>query len=76
VRASVEQIAWESYKLAVTKVYRGIPFQNFCDNQKPAPLVTDLTRGYENSGSKVVREQLQKGGVRLAAILENDLGGQ
>jgi hypothetical protein len=75
-RASVEQIAWESYKLAVTKVYRGIPFQNFCDNQKPAPLVTDLTRGYENSGSKVVREQLQKGGVRLAAILENDLGGQ
>jgi len=75
-RATVEQIAWESYKLAVTKVYRGIPFQNFCDNQKPAPLVTDLTRAYENSGSRVVREQLQKGGVRLAAILENDLGGQ
>ena len=35
-RATPDQMAWESYKLAVTKVYRGIPFQNFCDNQKPA----------------------------------------
>jgi hypothetical protein len=72
-RASVDQIAWESYKLAVSKVYRGIPFQNFCDNQKPAPLVTDLTSAYENDGTKVVREQLTKAGVRLAAILESDL---
>jgi hypothetical protein len=72
-RASVDQIAWESYKLAVSKVYRGIPFQNFCGNQKPAPLVTDLTSAYENDGTKVVREQLTKAGVRLAAILEADL---
>jgi hypothetical protein len=75
-RATPEQMAWESYKLAVTRVYRGIPFQNFCDNQKPAPLVTGLTPGYENEGAKVVREQMKKGGVRLAAILEQDLGGQ
>jgi nuclease S1 len=72
-RASADQMAWESYKLAVSKVYRGIPFQNFCDNQKPAPLVTDLTAAYENDGTKVVREQLMKAGVRLAAILEADL---
>ncbi len=43
-RATPDQMAWESYKLAVAKVYRGIPFQNFCDNQKPAPIMTDLTR--------------------------------
>lgn len=73
VRASPDQMAWESYKLAMTRVYRGIPFQNFCDNQKPAPLVTDLTPAYENDGTKVVRNQLTKAGVRLAAILESDM---
>ncbi len=72
-QASPDQMAWESYKLAVTKVYRGIPFQNFCENQKPAPMVTDLTPAYENEGTKVVREQLMKAGVRLAAILESDI---
>jgi len=72
-RATPDQMAWESYKLAVTKVYRGIPFQNFCDNQKPTPIVTDLTAAYENGGTAVVREQLKKAGVRLAAILESDL---
>ena len=73
VRATPEQMAWESYRLAVSKVYRGIPLQNFCDNQKPAPMVTDLTAAYENDGTKVVREQLMKAGVRLGAILEADL---
>jgi hypothetical protein len=72
-RATPDQMAWESYKLAVAKVYRGIPLQNFCDNQKPAPSVTDLTAAYENEGTKVVRQQLLKAGVRLAAILESDL---
>jgi len=67
----VDQIAWESYNLAVKKVYRGIPFQNFCDKEKPAPIVTDLTAQYENQGTKIVREQLMKAGVRLAAILES-----
>ena len=71
--ASAEQIAWESYKLALAKVYRGIPFQNFCGNQKPAPIITDLPQSYENDGTKVVREQLMKAGVRLATILEADL---
>jgi hypothetical protein len=72
-RASADQMAWESYKLAVSKVYRGIPLQNFCDNQNPAPLLTDLAAAYQNDGTKVVREQLTKAGVRLAAILEADL---
>ena len=74
-RASADQMAWESYQLAVKKVYRGIPFQDFCDKQKPpTPLITDLTTAYENDGTKVVHEQLMKAGVRLAAILEADLG--
>jgi hypothetical protein len=34
--------------------------------------VTDLTAAYENDGTKVVREQLMKAGVRLGAILEAD----
>ncbi len=75
-RASADQIAWESYKLAKKYAYAGIPYQDFCDNQKPPPLVTDLTPLYEENGTKIVREQLMKAGVRLAAILEADLGAQ
>jgi len=75
-RASADQIAWESYKLAKKYAYAGIPYQDFCDNQKPPPLVTDLTPLYEENGAKIVREQLMKAGVRLAAILEADLGAQ
>jgi hypothetical protein len=73
-RASAEQIAWESYKLAVKNAYAGIPYQDFCNNQKPPPIVTDLTPLYEQNGSRIVREQLMKAGVRLAAMLEADLG--
>jgi len=72
-RASADQIAWESYHLAIKYVYRGIPFQNFCEKPAPAPIVTDLSASYENEGTKIVREQLTKAGVRLAAILEADL---
>lgn len=73
-RATPEKIAWESYRLALKNVYRGIPLQNFCEKPAPAPMVTDLTAAYENEGTKVVHEQLAKAGVRLAAILEADLG--
>jgi hypothetical protein len=73
-RASADQIAWESYKLAIKNAYTGIPYQDFCNNQKPPPIVTDLTPHYEENGTKIVREQLMKAGVRLAAILEEDLG--
>jgi hypothetical protein len=73
-RASADRIAWESYKLAVKNAYTGIPFQDFCNNQKPPMIVTDLTPHYEENGTKIVREQLMKAGVRLAAILEEDLG--
>ena len=75
-RATVDQIAWESYKLSNKYAYAGIPYQDFCNNQKPPPMVTDLTPLYEGNGTKVVREQLMKAGVRLAAILEADLGAQ
>ena len=75
-RASAEQRAWESYVIAARKVYRGIPLQDFCAKERPQPLVTDLTMTYENEGTKIVRERLQQAGVRLAAILEADLGGK
>jgi hypothetical protein len=75
-RATADRIAWESYKLAVKNAYSGIPYQDFCNNQKPAPIVTDLTSHYEEKGTKIVREQLMKAGVRLAALLEADLGAQ
>jgi hypothetical protein len=76
-QASAEQVAWESYGIAVRKVYRGIPLQDFCGKEKPPqPMVTDLTMTYENEGTKIVHERLQKAGVRLAAILEADLGGR
>jgi hypothetical protein len=74
--ASAEQIAWESYDLAVKYAYPGIPNQDFCNDQKPPPLVTDLTSAYEEKGAGIVREQLMKAGVRLAALLEADLGAQ
>ena len=35
--------------------------------------LTDLSTAYENEGTEVVRQQLMKAGVRLAAILESDL---
>ncbi len=75
-RATADQIAWESYKLATKDAYSGIPYQDFCNNQKPPPIVTDLTPHYEEKGTKIVREQLMKAGVRLAALLEADLGAQ
>ena len=31
--ATPEEMAWESYKIAVTRVYPAIPFQDFCGNQ-------------------------------------------
>src|SRR5260370_29209274 len=75
-RASADQIAWESYKLAKKYAYAGIPYQDFCNNQKPPPMVTDLTPSYEENGARIVRPQLMKAGVRLAAILETDFGAQ
>ncbi len=72
-RATVPQIAWESYRIAKKRVYRSIPFQDFCDkNVKPGPAA-NLTTSYENRGKRIVREQLMKAGVRLAAILEENV---
>jgi hypothetical protein len=72
-RATAPQIAWESYRIAKKRVYRGIPFQDFCDKDVKAGAATNLTAGYENSGKRIVREQLMKAGVRLAAILEQNV---
>ena len=73
VRASIDDIAWESHSLAAKRVYRGIPFQNFCANDS-AGAVVDLRPKYERMGARAVEEQLLKAGVRLAALLESALG--
>jgi hypothetical protein len=73
--ATPEQIAWESYRIALKKVYPAVPYQNFCGSQESAPVETDLSLPYEEKGTKVVQLQLMKAGVRLAAMLEYALGG-
>jgi len=73
--ATAEQMAWESYRIAIASVYPAVPYQDFCGGQESAPVETDLSLSYEEDGAKVVQKQLTKAGVRLAAILESTLGG-
>lgn len=74
-RQSIEDIAWDGYRIAEHHVYRGIPEQNFCGvTERPVnPPMTDLTSDYESEGAGIVREQLMKAGVRLAELLEQNL---
>jgi hypothetical protein len=74
-RATPEEMAWESYNIAVTRVYPAVPYHNFCGDQDSAPIKTDLSLPYEEEGTRVVQLQLMKAGVRLAAILESALAG-
>lgn len=74
-RATPEEMAWESYRIAVTRVYPTIAYQNFCGNQTAPPIETDLALPYEEQGTRVVQLQLMKAGVRLAAMLESALAG-
>lgn len=68
-----EAVAWDGHRIAEQHVYRGIPLQNFCGITTPAehPPVTDLKPEYETQGAHIVREQLQRAGVRLAALIES-----
>jgi len=74
-RASAEDMAWESHSLAWKYAYRGIPQADFCLNPPPQPAVVTLSAKYEQDGAKIVRQQLLKGGVRLAELIEAALGG-
>jgi hypothetical protein len=76
VGATAEQMAWESYRIAIARVYPAVPYQNFCGGEVSAPHETDLSLSYEEDGSKVVQQQLMKAGVRLAAMLESALREQ
>ena len=75
-QAPAEDMAWEGYRLAKDYAYHGIPSADFCLNSSPQAPVVTLTAQYEQAGKKIVREQLLKGGVRLAALLETALGGE
>lgn len=70
-----DEIAWEGHAIAEHHVYRGIPMQDFCGTKEPPahPPITDLSREYEKEGERIVREQLQKAGVRLAELIEHNL---
>ena len=70
-----DEVAWEGHAIAESHVYRGIPVQDFCGiTEKPAhPPITDLSPEYEKEGERIVREQLQKAGVRLAELIEQNL---
>ena len=70
-----DQVAWDGYRLAEHYVYRGIPVEKFCGiTEKPEhPRVTNLSYSYEREGARIVREQLLKAGVRLAALIESNL---
>lgn len=68
--ASIDDIAWESHSLAAKRVYRDIPFQDFCLKPPPESEPVELRSGYEKAGARTVREQIVKAGVRLAALLE------
>jgi S1/P1 Nuclease len=74
IGATADQMAWESYKIAIARVYPSVPYQNFCGPQEAALIETDLSDSYEKDGSRVVQKQLMKAGVRLAAMLESALG--
>ncbi len=73
-QATPEEMAWESYRIAVTKVYPAVPYQDFCGAEGSAQVETDLSIPYEEDATKVVQIQLMKAGVRLAALLESALG--
>ena len=73
-RSTPEQMAWESNRIAVARVYADVPYQNFCGGRESARMETKLSLPYTEEGTRVVQIQLMKAGVRLAAMLESALG--
>ncbi len=73
--ASIDDMAWEGWKLAKDRAYDEIPDLNYCDDavKALAPVPTDLSHGYEKEADKAIRLQLMKAGVRLANLLEQNL---
>jgi hypothetical protein len=62
-----EQWANESHKIAVEHTYLGVPADG------PPPK---LDQAYVDANAKIVDEQLEKAGVRLAMILNRTLGNE
>lgn len=59
-----EEWATESHELAVSVAYKGVP----------ADAETHLTQAYVDAAKPVVEKQLERGGVRLAKVLNTALG--
>jgi len=65
-RGTPEDWANESHKIAVDAVYKGVPPDG------PPPK---LTQDYVDANEKVIDQQLERAGVRLAMVLNANLGG-
>ena len=61
-RGSVEDWAGDSFQVARKMVYGGLPYV-------PAGEPPQLGEAYERAADPVLEQQLEKAGVRLAAIL-------
>lgn len=67
VKGKVADWAWESHTIVVDRVYKFSNGKDLPARDRPA---IDLTaENYVKSNRPIVREQLKKGGVRLAAVL-------
>ena len=74
VQGSVDRWLQESYQLATQTAYGGLP--GFaCSDGEPAPERIELSGEYVGKAVAVVPQQLKKGGVRLAGILNRVLSG-
>jgi hypothetical protein len=65
-RGSVADWAEESHKAAQRKVYGKLP-------KAPPNMPVELNTSYETMATPVIRRQLEKGGARLAGILNEAL---
>jgi S1/P1 Nuclease len=68
--------AWsqESYVLAHDFIYPALPIAWSCDN-KIGKQVVAIDAAYDRNAAVIVAEQIRKGGVRLAKVLNETLSG-
>jgi hypothetical protein len=73
-KGSAKDWAWESHEVCVARVYKFTDGKELPKRDEPAVVLTD--ENYVKANVPYVREQLQKGGVRLAAVLNECFAGK
>jgi hypothetical protein len=66
-KGDVTQWVWESHAIVVERVYKFTDGSDLPERDAPAVELTDAN--YMKANEPIVREQLKKGGVRLALVL-------